>query len=110
MFWSKQNGPGQVCTSCDKLSKGQKAPFTGVLLSDHAAAKLFADLKFTEKECELKLSKELELATITYSAQIESFKLRLQVETERTEKLLSIKDERIKGNRIIFFIGILTPW
>jgi hypothetical protein len=79
-----------------EIDKGQKAPFSGVLLNELAAAKLFADLKFTEKECELKLDKELKWSTIVYSAQIESFKLRLQVETERTEKLLSIKDDRIK--------------
>ncbi len=79
-----------------EITKGQKAPFSGVLLSEQAAAKLFADLKFTKEECMLKLENELELATITYKAQIDSFKLRLEVETERTEKLLDIKDDRIK--------------
>ena len=79
-----------------ELDKDQPAPFSGVLLSDQAAAKLFADLKFTKEECAIKLEKELKLATITYSAQIDAFKLRLDVEIERTEKLLNIKDDRIK--------------
>ena len=79
-----------------EITKGQKAPFSGVLLSEQAAVKLFADLKFTKEECTLRLERELDLATITYKAQIDSFKIRLEVETERTEKLLDIKDNRIK--------------
>ena len=79
-----------------EIDEGQSAPFSGVLLSEQAAAKLFADIKFTKEECDLKLEKELGLSSITYKSQIDSFKLRLEVETERTEKLLSIKDDRIK--------------
>tara|TARA_Y100000034_G_C6896359_1_gene413354 strand:- start:2474 stop:2842 length:369 start_codon:yes stop_codon:yes gene_type:complete len=79
-----------------EIDKGDVAPFGGVLLSEQAAAKLFADLKFTKEECTLRLEKELEVSTIVYKAQIDSFKIRLAVETERTEKLLDIKDDRIK--------------
>tara|TARA_Y100000034_G_C6621795_1_gene271103 strand:- start:71 stop:439 length:369 start_codon:yes stop_codon:yes gene_type:complete len=79
-----------------EIDKGQPAPFGGVLLSEQAAAKLFADLKFTKEECTLRLEKELEIATIAYKSQIDSFKIRFAVETERTEKLLDIKDDRIK--------------
>ena len=78
------------------LSQGQRAPFPGILLSDAAAAKLFADLKFTEKECQLRLTRELEISSIMSRSQIEVLTLRLQVETERTEKLLEIKDTRIE--------------
>ena len=78
------------------ITQGQRAPFSGVLLSDLAAAKLFADLEFTEKECQLRLTRELEIASITSISQINALKLRLDVETERTEKLLNIKDERIR--------------
>jgi len=78
------------------LSQGERAPFPGILLSDAAAAKLFADLKFTEKECQLRLTRELDIMSITSKSQIDALTLRLQVETERTDKLLDIKDERIK--------------
>lgn len=78
------------------LSKGERAPFPGILLSDAASAKLFADLKFTEKECQLRLTRELEIVSITSRTHIDALTLRLQVETERTEKLLDIKDSRIE--------------
>lgn len=78
------------------VKKGEAAPFTGILLSTDAAAKLYGDLNFFEKECQLFLSKELDIAKIKYNAEIDSLRLKLTVETERTEKLLQIKDERIQ--------------
>jgi hypothetical protein len=78
------------------LTKGQKAPFTGILLSDIAAAKLFADLKFTRDECQLNLTKELQLNSIRFNAQIASLRLQLDTEKIRSVSLLQIKDQRIQ--------------
>ena len=78
------------------VKKGDKAPFDGILLSSVAAAKLYGELNFFEDECKLTLSKELDIAKIRYDAEIASLKLKLEVETVRTEKLLQIKDERIE--------------
>lgn len=78
------------------LELGQKAPFEGVLLSKPAAAKLFGELNFFEEECKLTLTKELEIASIKYDADIAALRLKLEVETERTESLLRIKNERIE--------------
>jgi len=79
-----------------QLRKGQHAPFAGILLSDTAAAKLFADLKFTERECQLRLTRELKINTLQLTSQIDALKLRLEVETTRSTGLLAVKDERIK--------------
>ena len=79
-----------------QLRKGQHAPFSGILLSETAAARLFADLKFTERECQLRLTKELKINTVQLTSQIDALKLRLEVETTRTTSLLAVKDERIK--------------
>lgn len=78
------------------LTLGQKAPFSGVLLSNDAAARLFADLKFTQRECDLKLVKELELSSIRYDSQLDGLKLKLDIENQRTNTLLNIKNERIE--------------
>lgn len=78
------------------VTEGQVVPFDGILLSKPAAAKLFGELNFFEEECKLTVSKELEIAAIRYNAEIDSLKLKLDVETIRTEKLLSIKNERIE--------------
>ena len=78
------------------ITKGQSAPFTGILLSNEAAAKLYGDLNFFEQECKLTLSKELDIQRLKFKTDLDVFKLKLEVETERTEKLLAIKNERIE--------------
>ena len=79
-----------------QLSEGQVAPFRGVLLSQEAAASLFGDLKFSKKECNLRLDRELKLNTETWMAQLNSLNLRLEVEQKRADSLLEIKNERIQ--------------
>lgn len=79
-----------------ELRKGQLAPFSGILFSRDAAAKMYTQLKFTEEECKLKLSKELSLAKLDYDTKIELLKLRLDVEVEKNQKLLVVKNDRIK--------------
>jgi len=79
-----------------QLNKGQRAPFAGVLFSNDAAARLYADIKFSEEECQLRLKKELELNTIQLGSQLDALKLRLDVETTRSESLLLLRDERIQ--------------
>jgi len=89
---SATNSLGKVSS----LRIGQRAPFSGVLLSNDAAARLFGDIKFSERECQLRLDRELKINTLQLTSQLNALKLRLNIETERTESLLSIKDERIK--------------
>lgn len=79
-----------------ELQSGEKAPFSGVLLSEEAAARLFGELKFSEKECQLRLEKELSINSLQLNSQLDALKLRFDVENTRTESLLLIKDERIK--------------
>lgn len=78
------------------LSLGQPAPFAGVLLSDDAAAKLFADIKFSERECNLRLESRLSIADLRYKSQLDSLQLRLDIETNRSKSLLEVKNERIQ--------------
>jgi len=78
------------------LRLGQPAPFTGVLLSDDAAAKLFADIKFSQRECGLRVESEVSLLNLKYKADLDALQLRLDIETDRTKKLLEVKNERIE--------------
>lgn len=79
-----------------QVNKGEEVPFDGVLLSAEAAATLFGDLKFSQKECQLRLDKELKLNTEMLTAQIDLFKLRLDIEQTRSHDLMVIKNERIE--------------
>lgn len=79
-----------------EVKKGETAPFDGILLSKPAAARLYGDLNFFEKECQLKLSKEIDILKLRHSAEVDSLSLKLSIENIRTEKLLDIKDQRIQ--------------
>jgi len=79
-----------------ELNTGQRAPFKGILFSDDAAASLFANLKLTENEFQLRLKKELDINTTMFNSQIEALKLRLDIEVKRTIDILEIKNERIQ--------------
>ena len=79
-----------------ELNSGQRAPFKGILLSEDAAANLFANLKLTETDYQLRLKKELDISAVMFNAQLEVFKLRLDVEATRTKDIILIKNERIQ--------------
>jgi len=79
-----------------QLAEGQPAPFTGVLLSQDAAASLFGDLKFTERECQLRLDRELQISVATMQAQTDALTLRLDVEKDRLVSLTEVKNQRIE--------------
>lgn len=85
-------GTGKI----SQLSKGQAAPFAGVLLSNDAAARLYSDIKFSKGECRLKLNEELQTLSIKLNAEIQALALRLDIETKRTESIVEIKNERIE--------------
>ena len=79
-----------------QLDQNQRAPFSGVLLSDEAAARLFGEIKFNESECQLRITRELSINTLQLTSQIDALKLHLDVEVARTKSLLSVKNERIQ--------------
>jgi len=90
------NGEATARGKVSQLNEGQKAPFKGILLSPEAAAGLFADIKFSQKECDLKLDRELKLRTSVLNSNIDALTLRLEIEQKRTVSLLGIKNERIQ--------------
>ena len=79
-----------------ELKVGEEAPFKGVLLSDETAAKLFADIKYSKKECDARLEKELEFSKIKFEGLLKTSELKLEVETKRLNGMISARDDRIK--------------
>ena len=78
------------------LEAGQKAPFKGILLSNSSAAKLFADIKFSKKECDAILSEKLEIEKIKNLAKINLLSAKIEIESKKTQALLSVRDDRIR--------------
>ena len=79
-----------------ELRKGQHAPFSGILFSRDAAVKMYTQLKFTEEECKLRLSKELDILKLDYETRLKLINLKLDVESEKNQKLIAVKNDRIK--------------
>ena len=79
-----------------ELKKDQRAPYAGILFSKEAAAKLYTQLKFTEEECNLRLSKELDILKLDYETKLSLEKLKLSVEIDKNKSLISVKEDRIK--------------
>lgn len=79
-----------------ELRKGQHAPYSGILFSKEASAKLFTQLKFTEQECQLRISKKLDLLRLDYDTRLKLSRLKLDIEIEKNIKLIAVKDDRIE--------------
>ena len=79
-----------------QLKAGDSAPFDGVLLTETAAAKLFAEIKFSKKECEAQTKKELDFSKIKYEDLLSKSNLKLDIETKRLNDMISVRDDRIK--------------
>jgi len=78
------------------LKLGDPAPFAGTLFSIPAAAKILADLEFTQQQCNLEIDRRLSL-------QASEFKLQLDIkqaafdslQTKHTE-LMVIRDQQVE--------------
>ena len=79
-----------------QVKKGDTAPFTGVLLSNDTAAKLFGDIKYSKKECDARLSKELEFSKIKFESLLKTEQLKFDVEKKRLDGMIAVRDDRIK--------------
>ena len=78
------------------LSKGEHAPYTGVLLDNIAAARVFSDKKYLEEQFDLKLQYELGKQKAKLDLTIQSQKASLDALQEKHATLMNIKDEEIK--------------
>ena len=78
------------------LSKGEHAPYTGVLLDNIAAARVFSDKKYLEEQFDLKLQYELGKQKARLDLTIQSQKASLDALQEKHTTLMDIKDEEIK--------------
>jgi len=79
-----------------QVKKGDTAPFTGVLLTNDTAAKLFGDIKYSKKECDARLSKELEFSKIKFESLLKTEQLKFDVEKKRLDGMIAVRDDRIK--------------
>ena len=78
------------------LSKGEHAPYTGVLLDNIAAARIFSDKKYLIEQFDLKLQYELGKQKARLDLTIQSQKASLDALQEKHTALMKLKDDEIK--------------
>ena len=78
------------------IVEGRRAPYSGVLLDNIAAAKIFIDRKYLEEEWNLRLQYELEKERARLNVIVESQKASLESLRDRHTLLMQIKDSEIE--------------
>tara|TARA_R100000234_G_C4959211_1_gene161004 strand:- start:45 stop:503 length:459 start_codon:yes stop_codon:yes gene_type:complete len=77
------------------LNKGEEAPYSGVLLDNIAAARIFTDKKYFEEQWQLKLQYELGKQKARLDLTIQSQKASLDALQEKHISLMKIKNDEI---------------
>ena len=78
------------------VKKGDPAPFSGVLMSNDVAAKLYLDSKFSSKECDIRVREKIDIEKLSCKKDKSLLASELTIEREKYEKILSLKNDRIK--------------
>lgn len=79
-----------------EISKGQSAPFSGTLMTNDIATKLYLDSKFSREECDIKLKEKSDFLNSNCNRNIKILESKLSIETEKFKKIIDVKNERIK--------------
>lgn len=80
-----QDSQGEITV----ISKGEKAPFDGVLLDNIAASKILASDTIEQKKCDLDCQYKLDIQDAKNNATVETLKLSLDY--ERKEQLKTVE-------------------
>ena len=78
------------------LKQGEVAPFSGRLLNDAAIAKLIVDKKFEGKECELRVSYEVDLMKAHEKYQYDILSATCEADDMRLNELITIREDENK--------------
>ena len=66
-----------------EIQKGQRAPFTGVLMDAKAAAKVLTDQKYTAEECKIELDREIEILRAKLGLDLKISEIKLNAANEK---------------------------
>ena len=78
------------------ILKGQSAPYSGVLLSTIAAARIFAQSDYSLTECQLRIDFEVEKEQARLQLLLDSTRASLESQRIRYDRVIEIKDAEIK--------------
>ena len=78
------------------LEKGEEAPFSGRLFNDEALAIIIVDKKFEGKECELRVSYEVDLMRTHEKYKHNILTAKCEADDMRLNELINIRDEELE--------------
>ena len=81
------------------LEKGEEAPFSGRLFNDEALAIIIVDKKFEGKECELRVSYEVDLMKAHEKYKYDILTATCEADDMRLNELINIKEDENKHLR-----------
>lgn len=103
------------------IEKGEEAPFSGRLFNDEALAIIIVDKKFEDKECELRVTYEVDLMKSHEKYKYDILTATCEADDMRLNELINIREEenkllrdQIKPNRNGWWVaggfvtGVLT--
>ena len=78
------------------LRMGESAPFAGTLFSVTAAARLLANLEFTQDSCNLQISEKVRLSEANMQLRIDTERARFDALQYRHTELMRIRNDQIQ--------------
>lgn len=91
-LYSQESNNGTVVG----ISKGERAPFDGVLLDKKAAATILSEDNYTREKCEIDCQKKLDIQKVESDSVISNLQLSLDYEREMHIKTVEYYDNQIK--------------
>jgi hypothetical protein len=77
------------------LAEGETAPFSGTLFSTEAAAKLLAEIQLSNESCQVRIDRELELATARFQLDLDNANASVESCNTRYTQIVDLKDNHI---------------
>ena len=74
------------------LAEGEPAPFSGTLFSTEAAAKLLAEIQLSNESCQVRIDRELELATARFQLDLDNANASVESCNTRYTQIVDLKD------------------
>ena len=78
------------------IQEGEAAPYSGVLLNSIAAAKVFAEKDYSQTQCDLRVTYEVEKELARVNLILETTRVSMESMEQKYTSLLQIKDNEIE--------------
>ncbi len=81
------------------LAKDQKAPYSGVLLSPEAMAKILADSEYTQKKLQLECEYDKKIESAEKRQEVEQLQVQLKLEEKYSQQIYDLQTRELEKLR-----------